>query len=302
MSIRKQILNTWLKSIEKPFFRRASVEKIRRSFERKTRTLLRPPKGVFFDVKGQGGTIWSMSTLSIDVESDGPLILYFHGGSYVFGSVHSHRALVAWISHYSNLAAKSISYRLAPEVRFPTPLLDAMVAYRYLKDAPNGVILGGDSAGGGLALALLGEISRLGMKQPLGTFVMSPLTDLSFSGDSIRTNAESDVVLPAERTAELSQLYLDGADPKHRRASPLFADFTGAGPIWMVASDTEILLDDTLRMAEKLKSQGIEVDCKIEENLPHAWPLFKGYLPEADTTLRELAEWLKALSRRSGDS
>ncbi|WP_299848242.1 alpha/beta hydrolase [uncultured Roseovarius sp.] len=302
MSIRQHLLNCWLRTTEKPTLERASHDRIRRRFERKARTFLRSPKGTVFDIKGVGGTAGSVPTLSVEASDDGPLILYFHGGGYVFGSAHTHRALVAWVSHYTDLSAAIVSYRRAPEDRFPTALLDAVIAYRFVRNAPNGIIIGGDSAGGGMALALLGEISRLGLPQPLGTFVMSPLTDLTFSGDSFRDNERLDVVLPAKRASELARLYLNGADPTNPRASPLFADFTGAGPVWMVASDREILLDDTLRMAEKLKKQGVDVTCKIESNLPHVWPLFQGYLPEADDTLRDLAGWIKALSPRSSDS
>ena len=302
MSARQHILNLWLRTIEKPQLKRAEFKRARRSFEMKSRTFSRPPRDAVFAIKGVGGTAGSVPTLCVEKSDTGPLILYFHGGGYVFGSAHTHRALVAWVSHYTGLSAAIVSYRRAPESPFPTALLDAVIAYKFVRHSPRGIILGGDSAGGGIALALLGEITRLGLPQPLGTFVMSPLTDLSFSGDSFQANADVDAVLPAERAPELAQLYLDGADPKHPRASPLFADFAGAGPVWMTVSDQEILLDDTRRMADKLKNQGVDVTCKIENNLPHVWPLFKGYLPEAETTLRELAAWIRALSPRSGDS
>jgi acetyl esterase/lipase len=157
------------------------------------------------------------------------------------------------------------------------------------------VILGGDSAGGGLALALLGEVLRQGLPVPRGCFALSPLTDLTFSGQSLRSNAASDVMLPAGRAAEMAQIYLQGATADDPRASPLFADFTGAPPVWLCAGDTEILLDDTRRMAARLRAQGATVTEIIEHDLPHVWPYFHTLLPEARETLHALAAWIRSL-------
>ncbi len=97
-------------------------------------------------------------------------------------------------------------------------------------------------------------------------------------------------------------MYLAGADAKDPRASPLYADFTGGPPVWICAGDTEILLDDTRRMAERLKAQGVPVDLRIEHDLPHVWPYFQGLMPEAMVTLREIAGWVSSLSPRIAGS
>lgn len=302
MSLRSFLINLWLKNVEKPQLSRATVEQARRRFERKARTFFRAPSGAVFNIVGMGDETKSVPTLTVEQQGAGPVILYFHGGAYVFGSPHTHRAMVAWLSKYCGLTTALVSYRRAPESRFPAALEDAVTAYRFAAETPGGVILGGDSAGGGLALALLAEIKRLGLPLPLGTFALSPLTDLSFSAASIRSNAASDVVLPAERAAEMAELYLGDADPKDPRSSPLFADFEGMPPVWLAVSDTEILLDDTRRMATRLEEQGVAVTSVQERNLPHVWPLFRGYLPEGDRTLRQLADWIKALSRQTAGS
>lgn len=304
MSLAKHLLNPWLRLTEKTHLARATPEKMRRALELKARLFFWPPRGAVFKettLSHKGQQVGALDVQACETP-DGPLMLYFHGGGYVFGSPRTHRAMLAWLSRFTGLSACLPRYRLAPEHVFPSPIEDALTAYQAVMAHPGGVVLGGDSAGGGLALALLGEITRLGLPQPVGTFVFSPLTDQSFSGDSIRTNARAEVVLPTNRIDEMTQIFLAGVDPTDPRASPLFAEFKGASPVWLAVGDTEILLDDTLRMAEHLTAQGVDVTCIVEPNLPHVWPIFKGLLPEADHTLRALARWITALSPPTSDS
>ena len=194
------------------------------------------------------------------------------------------------------------AYRLAPEAAFPAAIEDAMTAYRAVTGRPGCVVLGGDSAGGGLALAVLAEILREGLPKPLGVFALSPLTDLRFSGESARTNAKRDVLLPVERASEMADMYLQGADPSDPRASPLLANFDGAPPVWLTVGDTEILLDDTRRLADRLREAGVDVCVRVEHDLPHVWPIFYSVLPEARSTLRDIAGWITTLSHQRGDS
>jgi acetyl esterase/lipase len=149
-----------------------------------------------------------------------------------------------------------------------------------------------------LAFALLAEILKHGLKKPLGCFAFSPLTDIGFSGDSVARNARVDVVLPVERTSEIAEMYLQGAPARDPRASPLFAQFSGAPPVWIAAGTTEILLDDTRRMATHLREAGIDTTEVIEEDLPHVWPIFHNLLPEAEATLKKLADWIRLRSGR----
>ncbi|MEI4233192.1 alpha/beta hydrolase [Roseovarius sp. D22-M7] len=303
MSLRRSVLNLALRLMEKPHLARArDPERLRDGFERKAKFWFRPPRGSRFEADGcsEMEVTWALGP-GVACDS-GPAILYFHGGGYVFGSPATHRAMLAHLSGLAGLPACLPAYGLAPEHPFPRAVEDGLAALAALRDHPGGVILGGDSAGGGLALAVLAETLRQGGRRPRGLFAFSPLTDLTFSGDSLRRNARADVMLPAHRAGEMAQLYLRGTDSRDPRASPLFAAFAGAGPVWLTASDSEILLDDTRRMTTRLRADGVEVTEVLRHELPHVWPMFHGLVPEADDTLRDLAAWLRSLSSRPDEN
>ncbi|MGY3438962.1 MULTISPECIES: alpha/beta hydrolase [unclassified Marinovum] len=295
----RHLLNPYLRMTEKRRLSRVDDPKaLRRAFEINARLFFWPPRGAAFAAREVAG----VPVTGVNEHAKGPLILYLHGGGYVFGSPRTHRAMVAHLSRHTGFPALLPDYRKAPEHAFPAPVEDALAVYRAVMARPGGIIFGGDSAGGGLALALLAECLRLDLPLPRALFAFSPLTDLTFSGASVKTNAASDVVLPAHRTAEIAEKYLQGADAKDPRASPLFADFTGAPPVWITVADREILLDDTVRMAARLRAQGVQVTDIIAHDLPHVWPLMHGLLPEGRATLRDLGQWLTRLSPPKADS
>lgn len=299
MSLRARLVSFWSRLTVKRILARAEdPEDLRRLMERAARIFLHPPRDTGFDNISLGDDLSLPATrINPSQTRAGPLILYFHGGGYVFGSPRSHRAMLAHLAARTGLSVVLPRYRLAPEHAFPAAPDDALTAYRAIMDHPGGVVLGGDSAGGGLALALLAQICAVGLPQPVGTFCFSPFTDITFSGASFTRNADIDPLLPAHKAREVGEMYLQGGDPTDPRASPLFADFTGAASVWLTASDTEILLDDTRRMAERLLAQGIDVTSRIETGLPHVWPLMHPVLPEAHQTLAKLTEWITSLSR-----
>ncbi|MDR9393606.1 MAG: alpha/beta hydrolase [Roseovarius sp.] len=296
MSVVRHLLNGWLRLTEKRLLARGPApDVLRRSFERKARWFFHAPRGTRFeDGHVAGVPVHWVRAPGVGRES-GPLILYFHGGGYVFGAPRTHRAMLAEVSRLTGLPACLPDYRKAPEHPFPAAMEDALAVYGALAARPGGVILGGDSAGGGLALSLLAGCTRREGSGPVATFAFSPLTDARLAGESLRRNAEADVMLPASRADSLIEMYLQGADPSDPRASPLLAGFVGAGPVWLAASDTEILLDDTRRMAAVLRDQGVAVTETITHDLPHVWPIFHNVLPEARATLRDLAGWIKSL-------
>jgi len=307
MSWQRVALNLFLRLTEKPYLARVQEpEAIRASFERRVRWFFRPPRGVPVvpERLEAGGRV--LDVLWAGARTDtGPVILYFHGGAYVFGSPATHAAMAARLAQLSGLPVCLPNYRKAPEHPFPAAVEDARAGFLALQAsglAAKRIVLGGDSAGGGLALALLGDLCARRADLPAACFAFSPLTDLTFSGASFRANAERDVLLPAGRDRDMAGMYLQGADPRDPLASPLFARFDGAGPVWLTAGDTEIMRDDTWRMAALLRAQGVAATETIERDLPHVWPFFWRVLPEGDATLRDLAGWISRQSRPSGES
>ncbi|MEL7014358.1 MAG: alpha/beta hydrolase [Pseudomonadota bacterium] len=302
MSLLRPALNAWLRLTERPYLEAANdVYEVRRSFERKAKLFFRPPAGSVFVgdmVGGRPSLIVSPGSL----EPPELTIFYLHGGAYLFGSPDTHRAMVARLCFEGGFQGILPSYRLAPDHPFPCALEDAVAAYRAWQAEHPNVVIGGDSAGGGLALALLAEIGRLGLPAPLGAFALSPLTDMTGRAKSLRDNAQSEVILPASRMREIAELYLGASDPSDPRASPLFADFRGAPPVWITVSDSEILLDDSRSMASRLSDQNVPVHLLVEHNLPHVWPMFQTYLPEARRTLAQLAAWIRPLAGPVDDS
>ena len=294
MSLRRRLLNLNLRVMEKPALAKAEDPgALRANLEKKARILFRPPRGSTFEQTSLGG----ISTVKARGAGAGPdgAILYFHGGGYIFGSPATHQAMAARLSRDAGVPVWLPDYRLAPEAPFPAAVEDAEASYRALIDIqdPAKIALGGDSAGGGLTLALLLRILAKRLPLPGAVFAFSPLTDLTFSGESFRGNEHADVMLPATRAREMAQFYLGDADPKVPEASPLFGDFAGAPPVCLMVGDTEILLDDTRRLANVLRAQQVEVAQWISADMPHAWPLFQGLtLPEANQTLSQLARWL----------
>jgi len=215
MSWRLALLNRHLRWIEKPALARPGTGRLRRSFAVKSRLYFHAPWRSAFRRETLGGVPvqWARARGA----GARPVILYFHGGAYVFGSSTTHRAMLARISALTGLAACLPDYRLAPEHPFPAQIEDALACYRALRISHE-VILGGDSAGGGLALALMHEILAQGIASPLGLFAFSPLTDVTFSGASIRENAARDAVLTAARIGEWVAMFLGTQDPADPRA------------------------------------------------------------------------------------
>lgn len=299
MSLLRAPLNLWLRTVEKPALRRGTPETVRPRFEWIARLCFHGPR----DVTATWQDIAGRPALGVTPPGAGPspVLLYIHGGAFVFGSPRTHRALMARLAKLTGLRAVLPSYRLAPEHPFPAALDDVRAVYAALaQDGP--VILGGDSAGGALALSLLAEIPGCGLPAPMGLFAFSPLTDLTFSGESLTRNARAEAVLPAERAQDMVAFYLNGHQADDPRASPLFAAFHGAPPVWISVGTTEILLDDTTRMAARLRAQGVAVTERIEDDLPHVWPIFHDSLPEARQTLKDLARWITSLSPPSNGS
>lgn len=224
------------------------------------------------------------------------LVLYFHGGGYLFGSPRTHRQVLIAMSRACDAPVFGPFYRLAPEHPFPAAVEDAEAAYRWLLERYPGVpvLLAGDSAGAGLALATAIGVRDAGLPAAAGLIGFSPYADLAVSGGSVDENAQRCAMFTPRGVREAAALYLGGADPRHPRASPVYADLSRLPPMLLFASRHEILRDDTLRVAERARAAGVAVELIVRDRLPHVWPIFVSLLPEA----REAYESVGRFARR----
>jgi acetyl esterase/lipase len=229
-------------------------------------------------------------------------ILYFHGGGYYFCSPQTHRSLTFGLATRADARLFSLDYRLAPEHRFPAALDDALAAYRQLLAdgvSPESIVLAGDSAGGGLALATLVALRDAGTALPAGALLFSPWTDLAATGASIKTNDGVDPMFGGASIARAARFYLGDTPATHPHASPCYADLHGLPPLFIVAGSTEVLLDDARRVAERAHKTGVQVEFEIWPKMPHVWPLWVPFLPEARRALDDAARFTRRITAAS---
>lgn len=222
------------------------------------------------------------------------LVLYFHGGAFVVGSPETHSAMLARLSRLTGIEVVAPAWRLAPEHPFPAGNEDARRAFDALLARgyrPEDIVIGGDSAGGNIALGLLAGLLADGLR-PAGVFALSPVTDLGFSGASIRENAARDPMLPINQASRVDGLYLHGVSADDPRASPLFARFDDPPPVFFQVSETEVLRDDSLRLADKLRAAGGRVSVDLWPDAPHVFAIFARYVPEARVALGRVAQFV----------
>ncbi len=218
-------------------------------------------------------------------------VLFLHGGGYVTGSPALYRHFTWRIATATRMRVLAIDYRLAPEHPFPAALDDAVAAYRWLVGGgadPQCLMVMGDSAGGGLALALLLRLRDDGMPLPGAAVALSPWTDLALTGASLCLNAKSDPMLDPDSARLVAASYLAGADPRNPYVSPLYGDPRGLPPTLIHVGGDEILRDDAIRMAENLQAADCRVELEVWPRMPHVWHLFTPILPEANEAIARI--------------
>ena len=226
---------------------------------------------------------------------EGRRILYLHGGGYVGGSPRSHRPMVARLAEAARAAAISLEYRLGPEAPFPAAVDDALAAYRDLLAQgvwPERIIVAGDSAGGGLALALGLALKAEGLPQPAGLFVISPWADLTQGHATYETKAADDPMITRERLTESAADYLGGGDARDPLASPVFGDFADLAPLLIQVGSEEALLGDSLILAERAGHARVEVRLEVWPEMIHVWHAFGGQLSAARRAIRTAGAWM----------
>ena len=294
MTWRLAALNFGLRTFGRPVINRTkSAACARRELTLTSRLFFRGSRG--HAARRELGGLWVQDIAPPGADGE-KVLLYFHGGGYVAGSSRTHLPMLGYLARKARIRAILPDYRLAPEAPFPAAFDDAVAVWQGLRDegvAAERMILGGDTAGGGLAMALLSHVLAAG-ERPAGLFGLSPWTDLALTGQSLAENARLDAILPGERVEELRDMVAPDIDPTDSRISPLYAKFEGAPPIYLQVSETEILRDDSLRMAERLREQDVEVLVDTWPDTPHVWHLFIGWIPEADESLDRVADFAQS--------
>lgn len=231
-------------------------------------------------------------------------LLYFHGGAYAVGSAADSVGLVSDISRRAGALAYTVEYRLAPEDPYPAAVDDALAAYRGLVAAgvdPASVAVVGESAGGGLAVALLLRIRDAHLPMPTCAALLSPWADLTMSGASLAGKAQADPALSADALSVRARSYLAGTDPAVPCASPVLADLGGLPPLLIQAGSAEILLDDAVRLAARAAADDVAVTLEVVPGAPHVFQGFADVLDEADAALDRVGAFLRArLGARPG--
>jgi len=225
-----------------------------------------------------------------------PVLLYFHGGGYLTGSSVSHRHITSRISLAAAARVLSVDYALAPENVFPAAVNDGVKAYRWLLQqgyAPSRIAVAGDSAGGGLAAAMLLAARDEGLPLPACAALISPWSDLTCDTESYKTKADADPMITPEGIRLLASVYLGGADPRNPLASPNFADLKGLPPMLIQVGTDEVLLDDARNLAAAAKEAGVDVRLEVWDGMIHVWHAFYQMLPEGEQAIDELGAYLR---------
>ena len=221
------------------------------------------------------------------------VFLYLHGGAYIMGSLNTHRDLAAKLSRSTATRVLVIDYRLAPENPFPAAVEDAVKSYRWLVSsgiAPEQIIIGGDSAGGGLTLSTLLSLRETGDTLPASAVLLSPWTDLEGTGESMITRAEIDPWLSPEASRATPVMYIQDMDPRDPRVSPIHADLSGLPSMLVHVGNDEILLDDSVRLVERARAAGVDVTLKVWEDMWHVFQSFP--TPEAQQAVDEIGTYV----------
>ena len=295
VSFRQRLANLFARIVQKPTLATPWPQPIaRKIFDLNALLLYKRPRDIRVTPDRLGGVPGAWVTR--DGQAEHGVLLYLHGGGFVIGSLAGYRHLVARLGAAAGLRAYFVAYRLAPEHPYPAAPEDALAAYRALLLAghsPERITLVGDSAGGWLVARLLQDIARLGLPMPARAAFLSPITDLTFSGRSISENRARDPLLPVAWARRSVAAFVGDRETAKPALSPLFGDVGGWPPCLIQVSDSEILRDDSLRLAEAITRAGGEVDLRLWRDVPHVWHLMAGRTPEADTAIEEVAGFLQ---------
>ena len=244
------------------------------------------------DINGIPGE-WS----TVPGSNSSRVLLFLHGGGYCSGSIISHRRMVSEAGRAAGVRTLAIGYRLAPENPFPAAFDDAVTAWHFLRRqgiAAQHIAMGGDSAGGGLSLAVALKLHDVNEELPACLWLVSPWTDLTMSGSTLITKDAVDPLIHKGYLRELADAYLGGdADRKDPRVSPLFANLVGMPPLLIQVGSAETLLDDSVRLAAAAGEADVPVTLEIWPQMIHAWHLWNAHLQPGRQALADAGSFMR---------
>ncbi|MDF8335520.1 alpha/beta hydrolase [Novosphingobium cyanobacteriorum] len=230
-------------------------------------------------------------------------LLYHHGGGHAFGSSLSHRHLVSRLASAAGVVAYNMDYSLAPENPFPAGLNDAVNAWQYVLGEgfePDDIVVGGESAGGNLTLALVLKLRELGCALPGAIYLLSPWLDLTQSGEAFDICAPRDPMVSHEALQAMADIYCAGHAPEDPLISPLNGDLVGLPQLLIQVGTDEVLLGDATRLAHRAALAGCDITLRVWPEMIHAWPLFQNELPtKGKAAIAEAGQWI---AKRLGTS
>ncbi len=292
----KEILEN-IEKIDDPLF----VVQLRRFVDIYTQNVVSHP----LDVNYQRENIESVPVEWIKVKNapDYPLILFFHGGGYVFGGLEASWQTPTQLSKIAQVNVLNVNYSHAPEHPYPAALSDANSVYEYLLTTklvdPKNIIVSGASAGGGLALALLLKLRDENKSLPAGAALFSPWTDLKFTGKSLKANKNRDPDIIESDLQMLASIYT--GSPRKRKdpyVSPILGDFSGLPPLLVDAGELEILLDDSSRLVQNAEKAGVEIFFKEWKDMNHVFHNLFTHIPESNQAFKRVAEFINRVKKK----
>jgi monoterpene epsilon-lactone hydrolase len=222
------------------------------------------------------------------------VFLYLHGGAYIMGSCNTHRYIASKLARSTAARVLVPEYRLAPENPFPAAIEDAVKVYRWLISsgfAPDKIIIGGDSAGGGLTFATLISLKDEEEALPALAVLLSPWTDMEGTGESMETRADVDPWLSPDASRTTPALYIRDMDPRHPLVSPIYADLSGLPTMLVHVGNDEILLSDSARLVDRARASGVEITFKIWDEMWHVFQTFA--IPEGQQAIDEIGDFVR---------
>jgi len=296
---RKKVLKNIIEAKRKnPYTESKTIDQLRKETET-AGSLIPLPKNIKYKrvVAGNVNAEW----ITCGEVSENKIFMFMHGGGYYRGSVAATRATVARISSELKVKCLSIDYRLAPEHPFPAAINDTYSAYEWLINEginPKQIIVSGQSAGGGLCLALLLKIKENNISQPLGAVALSPWTDLFQSGKTMIKNEKIDPVISKKYLDRFSKLYFPNLNNMSQLASPLIGELSGLPNILIQVGSAETMLDDSIRFYEKAKKAKINAKLEIWEDMFHGWHSNAHILKDAEDAIISIGKYCKNLFKQ----